>query len=162
MKKSQIEIMGLVMIVLIVTVVFLFAITLRVKNKLHPPQAAFSNDQLATNFLLALLKTSQIECKTPIETLVRDCAGEKKIRCDDGGDACFHVEKTLSEILPNSLGVMQTRYSLHILKMPENQDLFTPFEDSCGPKDNKGMQGYQPISLYPLQGRVDVTLDICT
>ncbi len=153
--------MGLVLIVLIITVVFLFAITLRVKNKLNPTQNTFSNDQLATGFLLALLKTDHVECETQIETLIRDCAGEKKIRCSDGGDACFHVDAALQKILPDSLGIMQTKYALHIIKMPENQDIFPPYEDSCGAKDTKGMQGYQPISLYPKAGRVDVTLDVC-
>lgn len=159
-RKSQIEIMGLVMIVLIITVVFLFSVTLRVKSKLNPTRNTFANDQLATNFLLALLKTDHVECETTLETLIRDCAGEKKIRCTDDQDACFHIDKTLAEILPNSLGIMQTKYSLHITKMPENLELLT-YEDSCGPKQNKGMQGYQPISLYPKPGRVDVTLDVC-
>lgn len=158
--------MGLVVIVLIITVVFLMAITLRVKSKINPQKNTFANDQLATNFLLALLKTDNPLCETQIGTLIRDCARDKKIRCKDGKDSCFHVNQDLTMILPESLGLMQSKYTLRIIKMPENQDLFTPYksgdpdQDECGAKQNKGMQGYQPINLYP-NGRVDVTLDIC-
>ena len=161
MKRAQIEIIGLVIIVIIITIVFLFSLKFRVQSQTRTQRNTFANDQLATNMLLGMLKTDHPVCKVKVEKLVYDCAGERKITCRDGNNACFHINQTMAFMLSQSLDLMQSKYLLRIMKLPEEELVFR-FDKQCGPNQPKGMQGYQPISLYPAAGRVDVMLDICT
>lgn len=160
MKRGQMEIIGLVIIVIIITMAFLFSITFKVKSGKLGQKSTYANDQLATNFLLALMKTDETTCNAKIREIIYDCAGSRKMTCQDGKDACYHMNQTLAYILAQSLDILQSKYSLRIVKMPENAEL-TRFEKNCGPNQPKGMQGYQPIRLFPIPGDVEVTLDVC-
>src|SRR3989339_712087 len=93
-KSSQMEIMGLVVIILLAIVAMLFVVKY-VINK--PPQGSikesYSSSQLATNMLNSLLKTTASSCKgLDFSKLLQDCAAGKSITCSGNKDSCTYTQ----------------------------------------------------------------------
>ena len=104
-KKSQAEIVGLVIIVLLITIGLLFVVKFVVLREPSELKKGFVHSELASNMINVLLKTTT-DCKgSSVTELFQDCAGFERIDCNDDNvpDSCDKVDETIEMIFNNSL-----------------------------------------------------------
>lgn len=101
-KKSQAEIVGLVIIVLLITIGLLFVVKFVVLREPSELKKGFVHSELASNMINVLLKTTT-DCKgSSVTELFQDCAAFNRIDCE-GIDSCDKVDETIEMIFNNSL-----------------------------------------------------------
>ena len=101
-KKSQAEIVGLVIIVLLITIGLLFVVKFVVLREPSELKKGFVHSELASNMINVLLKTTT-DCKgSSVTELFQDCAAFNRIDCE-GIDSCDKVDETIEMIFSNSL-----------------------------------------------------------
>ena len=157
-KKSQMEIMGLVIIVILVSVAMLFVIKFIL---LQPPSdigSTYTHTQLAANTLNAITKTTAKSCKNQdLTQLLQDCAAYNQqgglIICDDGKKSCQYSEESIRYIINNTLDKWGKSYKL-------TADL-AQIEISRGRCKTQQTKIY-PIPVPELDEPMILRLDICT
>lgn len=103
-KKSQIEIMGLAIVVILVIIGMLFVVRFVVIRKPAEFKAEFTQTQLATNMLNAFLNSDTKSCSgMSITNLLQDCAQAQSFICDDGKGSCVYVRDAAKEIFSKTL-----------------------------------------------------------
>lgn len=118
-KKGQMEIMGLMIVVILLIVGVLFAIKFVVLKKPPETRQTFSRTQMASNLGLALMSSTTEDCRgTAIKDLLIDCAEWPEaggtISCGDGNKSCVYVNNTVRSILNQTLDTWNTRYYLTV------------------------------------------------
>jgi len=111
-KKSQTEIMGLVMIVILITVIILFVIKFSVNAEPKTVKQDVFNQKLASNTLNVLLSTTTDCNKATITELLRDCAEympDGDIMCDTQL-SCIFVNETIKNYLEQIIILQQKDY----------------------------------------------------
>ena len=109
MRKGQLEMMGLAVVVILISIAMLFAIRFVVLKEPAQYKKEYTNTQLAANMLSALLRTTINEC-TDLEfrELYKDCAksypDRGSITCDTSEDSCGYIKRKTGEILNSTLG----------------------------------------------------------
>jgi len=160
-KKAQVEIIGLVLIVLIITIAMLFYLSYSVDDKINPEKSAYNkytNTELSVSFIQSLLDTS--ECGTNVQELIVNCARFKNIRCGTK-TSCEQLNETITNVLNLTLDKWGTSYWL-VVDFDEYSNL-TYFTPDCKPNAKiagTNSPGIQPISLFP--GEAYVKLAICS
>jgi len=119
MKKSQMEIMGLVMIVILLSLVILVVLQFIIRQPASTVKEEYYHSQLATNTLNALLRTTSESCKGYDMTgLFKDCVenydNNNLIICEDGKNSCSYVEGAVKTILEGSLGALNKKHNLTV------------------------------------------------
>ncbi|MBI5880561.1 hypothetical protein HZB90_00350 [archaeon] len=114
-RKSQMEIMGLMVVVILVIVGVLFAVKFVVLKKPSEVKQTYSRTQMASNFGLALMSSTTKDCRdTAIKNLLIDCAEWPEaggtITCDDEQRSCEYVNATISTLLDNTMTKWNRRY----------------------------------------------------
>jgi len=114
-RKSQMEIMGLMIVVILLIVGVLFAVKFVVLKKPPEVRQTFSRTQMASNMGLALMSSTTEYCRgTAIKDLLIDCAEWPEaggtITCDDGRRSCSYVNSTIGRILNQTLDAWNVRY----------------------------------------------------
>lgn len=104
MSRSQMEIFGLMIIVIMVAIGLLFAIVVLSK----PPGSVVQVKEsvMAANFVNTVLSTSAIGCgKRSVRDLLQDCAvsGSNALVCENGMDSCEFAEEIISHALSSTL-----------------------------------------------------------
>jgi hypothetical protein len=103
-NKAQLEVMGLAMIVVIISVGFIFVTQFSGDKKDTSLIEEYTSRQISTTYLEALLKSNAVGChKADVETLLRDCAGTKEIVCEDGTKSCNFLNRTLTDLFRTTL-----------------------------------------------------------
>tara|TARA_Y100000031_G_C8180085_1_gene366009 strand:- start:91 stop:585 length:495 start_codon:yes stop_codon:yes gene_type:complete len=157
-RKGQMELMGLALIVVIMVIALFMAIVFLARSPPSTVKESFQYDQLATNFIVALLKTS--DCDVTVEKLIQDCSLQQRITCG-GETSCDQVKSTIQEIKNNTLDEWGLYYNL-VVDMPVDFEIiFASPECAEGQQVNRATEGFQPISLYPSPGQATVTLSLC-
>jgi len=160
-KKAQIEMMGLTVIVVLVSVGLLFFISFKLTPQdVQPaPKQQYSEKQLATNYIQAALKTTT-GCKDlNLQEILQDCALYKELDCLVE-DSCFHVNLTLNNITNGSLDVWKQPY--HFKIEHGNEILYNKSKRGCNKFMPSEATGFQPITLYPDDKKpILVTLRVC-
>ena len=151
--KGQIEIMGLIVIVILVAVGFFVYMVFVLNAPDEEPVKEYAEDQLAQSFLSSLVKT-QTPCGFSFDKLVQDCSLERNIDCL-GKDSCHIVNDTVIIILNKTLDEWGYPYNLSIKKL--NLEYLNK---KCNATSDRGTQGMEMITLYG-RGDVVLTLDIC-
>ena len=155
-KKSQMEILGLAIIVVIVLMATLFVVRFVVLRSPIDYRKGFVSSELASNMLNTLLKTSAQDCKQlTMSELIQDCAQETGLECDNGQDSCKFVSSTANWIFGTTLD--KWNYKYEFLAYRENDKPFIKLGNQC--------QSEKRSKLYPIPIRaatVYVKLDICT
>ena len=109
-KKGQMEIMGLAIIVILISVAMLFTISFVVLKKPTAYKKEFTQTELASNMLSTMLKTTVPECnRMTIGELYEDCAKtcEGSNVCTDimenSQSSCTYLNTNTADILAKTL-----------------------------------------------------------
>jgi len=103
-KKSQTEMMGLVIVVILITLALLFVISFVVLRKPSTIRKQYTQSEIAANTLNALLETTTPCNKQKIRELLDDCASNPPgtIYCS-GLYSCDYVERIINNIFKETL-----------------------------------------------------------
>jgi hypothetical protein len=116
-KKSQMEIMGLMIVVILLIVGVLFAVKFIVLKKAPETRQMFTRTQLASNMGMAILESTTANCRgMSVKDLLMDCASWPggTVTCNDAGfsSSCEYANTTIAFML-NATGVTwNTRYQV--------------------------------------------------
>jgi len=112
-KKSQAEIVGLVIIVLLVTIGLLLYVKFVVLKPESNTKLSYVDSELASNMINVLLKTTTDCKKSSVTELLQDCAGFKRIDCDNDGkeDSCDKIKEVSDIVFSNTLEKWKKSYS---------------------------------------------------
>ena len=155
-RKSQMEILGLaVVIVILLTGIVIFA-------KIGPYKKTetrndFISSELASNMINTFLKTSARDCsQLTMSELLYDCARGTELICNDSAnsDSCEYVKFTADDIFKITFGQWKVNYQ------------FLAYVDINSPLVESGQkcQGEKTSKIFPLPvstGNMFVKLDIC-
>ena len=165
MTKGQMEIFGLVIIVILVAVGLLFAVTIITKTPVSEERKIKESVQ-AANFLNTALGTSIPECgNRELRQVLQDCAlaGVENGRwigageCDDGKNSCEKVQEFLSLMLRDTFVAWGKNYDL-FMKNSQAVELIHLAEGSCvGEREGASRPEVVRSNFYVL-----VTLHLCS
>lgn len=184
MKKAQMEMIGLVVIVILITLGMLFLAQFALKEK--PEKKIFTREGLAYSTLSALMLTKADVSEHCSESyignaypgfgkeLLDDCAanqdtkdvpdGFSQYRCQNK-HSCVFLKERMGELLEKTLGQWGKKYlfrSVLIFPSGTSVQLITISSDSSGndPCQDKDKDSNK-IPLRAGMGLVETTLDIC-
>lgn len=104
MKKGQMEILGLAIVVVLILIATIFVVRFLVLKTPAEYRKGFISSELASNMLNTFLKTAAKDCSQLTMTeLLQDCAHGKGIICDNGEESCKFVESTAKNIFESTL-----------------------------------------------------------
>lgn len=169
-KRAQMEILGLVIIVILVSLGILFAVKFVVLKKPSTVRQSYVDVQLASNELNTLLKTV-VDCdgrKLSVTDLLKNCAEQSNLYCIDDPDTgplgvCEFTNLTASKyIFDKTLKVWGVRYHFktilkeslfNVEKLPEIDN------GDC----NENMAGpVKTFTVFTDNGYLEAELKICT
>ncbi len=157
-KKSQAEIVGLVIIVLLITIGFLFVVKFIIMKEEPDTKKSFVHSELASNTLNVLLKTTTNCEGSDVTELFQDCASPvSRIECD-GDSSCDKVNEVVESILSETLDEWNNKYEFKA-EISGSDELLIPTYGGCDRNLDKESSTYYILidggrTLY-------VTLDIC-
>lgn len=159
-KKSQMEMMGLVVIVILISLVMLVVLTFMIRQPESDITKEYYESQLATNTVNALLRTTSKDCKGhDMTTLAKDCVENQfnPLICEDGQTtSCEYINDAVAFILEDSLGTLKKNYILSIYN-PENEEIAN-FNNSNCPGEREASQ---PQPLATDRGMMIIQLFLC-
>ena len=162
-RKAQIEMMGLVVIVVLVTIILLFYISFRINSdenmQKSEPKQEYTEKQLATNYIQAVLKTTTRCEGMNIQQLLQDCALYRNLVCPMG-DSCAQINATLDNLTNRSMDIWQTSYLFKIKH--RDRLIYSKSKHGCDETKTAEATGFQPITLWPEDSQaIMVTLRVC-
>ncbi len=134
-KKAQIEIVGLLVIVILVSLVIFFSLSFRLNssNNQAPLKQDFKDAQTTGNFGTAILETTT-SCSRSVRELLSDCAFTQEVICS-GQNSCQQANNTIERILSETLDLWDYNYTLTV---SSDSKATTNFTKGCDPsKTNK-------------------------
>ncbi|MBW2990428.1 hypothetical protein KY348_01850 [Candidatus Woesearchaeota archaeon] len=154
-KKAQLEMIGLIIIVVIVITGLLIFTVYRITRPPTNVQKRYLNKEIATNMLIAMSNTHVPECYNhSLTQLIIDCSNRYSLMiCEDDQTSCKIVNKTIYNILNKTLIAWDTSFNFSIIKTN------TSFVNlDCNSARNK-VQGFEVFTSKT--GQVEITLDVC-
>ena len=151
--RGQVEMIGLIMIVIIVIVGLLIFTVYRLTNQGDDSQNRYLNKEVATNLLISIVNTDVDECHNlSLSTILTDCARTFSVLiCEEDRLSCDVANETIFNILNRTLVDWDIGFNLTVEKTNIS---FVNLR--CREK----VQGFQILPLNP--GQYEMTLDICT
>jgi hypothetical protein len=159
-RHGQMEIMGLVIIVILISLAVLFTLQLAIGKGGGGQQDTFTQEQLAENMLNTFLRTSTT-CNKDTKELIQDCDAVRVVDCDgdDTPDSpCEEVEELSSSLFDTTLGMWGKSY-VFTVTTGSNAEIIGSSSGTCpGQKD----ASVQPIPSKPPGNTLFVQLDVCS
>lgn len=160
LKKGQLEVLGLAIIVILITLGVLFVIRFIVTKEPTQLRQSYTRTEMASNMLNTLIRTDTFCRSKSITELMQDCASNPpngSINCN-GMKSCIFLNETISNITSKTLTVWGVDYEfdvwledgtklIHILNPP----------GACkGEKESKPF--YLPLHITT----INLKLDLCS
>jgi len=156
-KKSQAEIVGLVIIVLLITIGLLFVVKFVVLREPSDVKKTFVHSELASNMVKVLLETTTTCKESSVKDLFQDCAAFKRINCEEL-DSCEMVNDTIGKILTNSLDKWNKQYEFRAYKSNYKEHPISSYGNCAKNADRES-------ATYPIPAEWEtlfIQLDICS
>ena len=154
-KKSQMEILGLAIVVVLVLMATIFVVRFVGMKTPVNYRKGFVSSEIASNMLNAFLKSASQDCSQLTMTeLLQDCAQSRSIICDNGQDSCNFVESISKKIFESTLDKWSMEYEF-LAYTNSNQPLI---------KLGKPCRSEKRSKLFPIPintATMYVKLDIC-
>jgi len=162
-RLGQMEVFGLAVIVVLVSIGFFIFVSYKMNHKTDNPQAEFTNDKMANDFVLSIIDVTVSECPNyNIQDLIIDCAKNHQISCG-GEDSCIAVNRTIYLLLNKTFIERNAKFRLYSEKLDyEGHELLNISNRNCTDGMSQGQRGLAIISLYPWPGNVNLNMNICT
>jgi len=162
MKKSQMEIMGLVIVILLVSVGMLFLVSISIKNKPDTIKLDYNNVQLASNIINAMLDTNTICDYHTFSELIQDFATESYLitSCPGGLNSKDFFDSTIKNTIFNkTLDTWEKKYNFVIYVDNEDNVVYGPIRNYDGPVKKVQSEAF----VLPARGQdIFIKLDILT
>ena len=157
-KKSQMEIMGLAIVILLLIIGMLFVVRFMFREPAEF-KAEFTQTQLASNTLNAFLKSNTSYCSgMSITGLLEDCGNHigsgGYITCDNGKLSCEYVNDTAGYIFSQTLDKWNLKYQFLVYFQNEEDTIMTLGEECTG--DKKSETFYTPTGVRTLYTKLDI------
>lgn len=169
MKKAQIEIMGFVMIVILVTIGMFFMVSLRQPSNGNDPVVVYGDEKLASNFLITLLETNvatQGDEEIKLHDIAIDCIRDKDedLTKKYSFKSCDVLETAITTIFEQTLDLWGYGYEYTFVYAPTKEEKNKVLEISKGDCTGEiSAPGVQPISLYRIaRGTAVMELRLCS
>ena len=155
LKKGQMEIMGLAIIVILLALAILFVVQFVILRQPTDIKKEFTHEQLAKNTANTMLLTTTRCRDMPLKDLLEDCAEGGYIQCPSG-NSCTYSKDIIEDILADTLEIWNKDYYLTV--KVGSEDILLPFGKPCpGEKTTS-----HPCCALPTgYGQLLLTLDIC-
>ena len=155
-KKGQMEIFGLVIIVLLITLGMFIVIRFVVFGEEDEILKGYTQTQLAANFLGTLRRTTT-ECNDmSIEQLIQTCATDPYKTCPSGSAVCPYLEAQVDYLLQNTLVAWGNKSFYFKANIPAHEIMITN-KDCTGDDPGDLRQEVIPTNV----GIVSTELKIC-
>ncbi|MBI2647081.1 hypothetical protein HYW99_01270 [Candidatus Woesearchaeota archaeon] len=157
-KKSQMEILGLAIVVVLILVATIFVVRFVAFKKPTDYRKGFVSSELAYNTVNTFLKTTASECsQLSMTELLRDCAQARSITCNniERYNSCKYFNETAKIILRDTLINWSMNYEFLVYIDP-NQPLIK-LGAVCRGEKKSSTPWPTPIG----SGNVYTKLDIC-
>tara|TARA_Y100000310_G_scaffold2558_1_gene3291 strand:+ start:8946 stop:9413 length:468 start_codon:yes stop_codon:yes gene_type:complete len=149
-KKAQVEIMGLVIILILVTISLILALRfIGVEDEVEHKNE-FTQSQLGSNMLDVLLRSTS-ECGVSMTELLQDCSSDKEIECS-GMNSCDYFEQETEEIFGKTLDIWGIGYFFNAVS--EDDNLIDIGNGCLG--DKKSSTFFIPSSFTTLSLKLDI------
>ena len=153
-QKSQMEILGLAIVVVLMLVATIFVVRFLALKKPTDYRQGFASAELASNMLNTFLKTAAKDCSGLTMTeLLQDCAQGKGIICENGEDSCVYIDSTAKSIFRQTFDKWNMKYEL-VAYVDINSPLIK-IGNRC-PADKKSKLFPIPISGTTMYTRLDI------
>lgn len=180
-KRSQMEIMGLAIVIVLMTLGVLFVVRFGIlKPQTSEIKASYTETQLAANMLNAILKSTSDFCYGhDIQSLLQDCGStpsgfEPSITCQDNKDSCEYAWTVINSVLTDTLKEWRRDYEFTACVWD-----YDPTVQDCRDLDKLDDLGYdipihinqsycygdrerKSVPLHTEIGELVVRLDICS
>jgi len=154
-KKSQTEIMGLAIVVILLVVGMTFVIKFMMSREQVDYKTQFTHAEIASNTLNTFLKTKSQSCnELSMTELLQDCSQSKSIYCQNGENSCDYSEETAKFIFSQTLEEWNKDYEFKVFRQEE--DPIINLGERC-PGNKKSKTFPIPTS----SGTLSVKLDVC-
>lgn len=111
-RKAQLEIIGLVFIVILVSMAMLFYLSYAVQKKDKQLYKQYADNELGASYASVFTKMSI--CGTEMNKLLEDCITTRRIVCEGGLNSCETVNKTILDLLDKTLDLWDESYGFTI------------------------------------------------
>ena len=154
-KKSQTEIIGLAIVVVLLIIGMTFVIRFMLAKEPVDYKKQFTQAEIASNMLNTFLKSTSKDCNGLTMTeLLQDCGHSKSIFCQDGKASCDYAEEAAMEIFNSTLDAWNLDYEFEAFQQEENP-IFILGSPCPASKKSKTF----PIPTG--SGTLSVKLDVC-
>jgi len=169
-KKAQVEILGLVIVVILILLGLVFVIKYIILDPQTPIRQDFLKTQLAANMINSVLSTSTKDCYgTTLKDLIINCydkSGDQMI-CENGMPSCRYLNTTLQDIFSETLDVWGKKYTFLICEWDnDNEECELESEithlERVGCLDPSVTRIEEKQSPIPTdRGQLDIKISIC-
>jgi len=160
-KKSQTEVVGLMIIVVMITMILLFSVRFLFNNK--DTNKPLEEQNLAQSFVDAMLKTSSkcsesISIKEVLIGCVKSYSGYNTPKCENGQDKCSFAKKELKQLLDTTFNKWQTTYEFKVnSELSGDKDIIYLYNGNLSAKES-GESIDQPL---PVMGSTPMHVVLC-
>ena len=144
-RRSQMEIMGLVIIVILVAIGMLFAVQFLMKQPVGKTAAAVKEGTLAANFLNTMLSTTTDCFNRNVRELLQDCALTGGSTTCFGMDSCDYAAVQIDFMLEKTLKRWNKDYYFSITGAPDVERI--SFGSEC--RDCEREAKIHPVVVRP-------------
>ena len=162
-KKGQMEIMGIAIVVILVSLGLLFALTIAFKKApIGEETAQVKESIIAANFINTMRGTTITECfGNTVEALLQDCALGATITCSNGKDSCTEAPEIIKEMLEGTLAKWGKKYYFVITE--SSQPIAgTPIANTANSAPCTGEREMKEVPMPVRPGfEIKIRLEIC-
>ena len=152
-KKSQMEILGLAIVIVLVLLAMTFTIGFFKQSK--NSRQGYVSSEIASNMINTFLKTNAPGCsRLSMTELIQDCFQSEGLTCDNGQTSCEFVDSKASEIMRGTLDEWHVKYQFLIYMQGQQPKI------DIGTKCETGKSKQFPVPSS--SGTIYVKLDVCT